>query len=156
MKKPLLLFVYILIFLACDSKISANDIVQRTVGHNFMVDGIYYKITSLQDRTIKVTHRGRSGKSYKNEYRGAVVISDSANYKGSVYHIREIGLNAFSDCDNLREIYSKATNAPYINFDYNYFNHNETILYVPVGTKENYIDWKYMICNQIEETDFCD
>ena len=60
------------LFILCVTVVNAED---------FSVDGIYYKIISKEDKTVKVTYKGSSS-SYDNEYTGDVTIPESITYKG--------------------------------------------------------------------------
>ena len=63
--KSLLLAV---IGLLCSISVSAHD---------FEVEGIYYNITSAEDKTVEVTYRGSSYYEYSNEYSGSVTIPET-------------------------------------------------------------------------------
>ena len=41
--------------------------------HDFVVDGIYYNITSTENLTVDVTYRGSSYRDYE-EYYGKIII----------------------------------------------------------------------------------
>ena len=47
--------------------------------HDFEVDGIYYNITSEEDKTVEVTYPGDYHVDYSNEYSGAVTIPESVS-----------------------------------------------------------------------------
>ncbi len=69
--------------------------------HDFEVDGIYYNITSSEDKTVEVTFRGEYYDSYSHEYTGAVTIPETITYGEITYHITSIGDLAFHSCSNL-------------------------------------------------------
>ena len=93
MKKLKLLFTTLL--LLCATVASAHD---------FLVDGIYYDITSETDQMVEVTHRGDYGSHYSNEYIGAVTIPTKVSYNGKTYRVTSIGSSAFYDCGILPSI----------------------------------------------------
>ena len=68
----------------------------NSFAYNFVVDGIYYNITSASNLTVEVTY-GPS--SYPNThecvYIGDIVIPETTNYNGSTYTITGIGDFAF-------------------------------------------------------------
>ena len=72
--------------------------------HEFVVDGIYYNITSSTNKTVKVTYRGDYCNSYDNEYTGSVVIPESVTYNESTYSVTSIGKLAFYSCFGLTSI----------------------------------------------------
>ncbi|MBR5892282.1 MAG: leucine-rich repeat domain-containing protein [Bacteroidaceae bacterium] len=63
--------------------------------HDFEIDGIYYNILSLEEKTVEVTFEGDRP---LGEYRGNVRIPASVTYKGRTYSVTTIGDNAFSNC----------------------------------------------------------
>ena len=62
--------------------------------HDFEVDGIYYNILSLEEKTVEVTFEGDRP---LGEYWGNVRIPASVTYKGRTYSVTTIGDNAFSN-----------------------------------------------------------
>ena len=72
--------------------------------HSFEVDGIYYNITSEENKTVAVTYQGSSYSQYSNEYSGAVVIPESVTYNGTTYNVTSIGSYAFRSCSGLTSI----------------------------------------------------
>ena len=68
----------------CCSTISAYD---------FVVDGIYYNITSPSELTCEVTFYSESSSS--NAYKGKIVIPTTVNYSGKTYNVIGIGKKAF-------------------------------------------------------------
>ena len=69
--------------------------------HYFEVDGIYYNITSITDKTVAVTYKGSYYSQYSNEYSGAVTIPASVTYNGTTYSVTSIERWAFQDCSSL-------------------------------------------------------
>ena len=77
------------------------------MAHDFVVDGIYYKITSSSSSdnpTVEVTFEGKYYYSYDNEYTGAVSIPESVTYGSTTYSVTSIGSSAFYDCTGLTSI----------------------------------------------------
>ena len=72
--------------------------------HNFVVNGIYYNITSSTEFTVSVTYEGNSYSSYSNEYTGSVVIPETVTYNGKTYSVTSIGESAFNDCSGLTSV----------------------------------------------------
>jgi len=72
--------------------------------HDFEVNGIYYEITSTINKTVAVTYQGNYYYSYKNEYTGPVIISESVIYNGKTYSVTSIGDHAFYGCYGLTSI----------------------------------------------------
>ena len=66
--------------------------------HDFVVNGIYYNITSEADKTVAVTYRGSYYGEYSNEYSGSATIPESVTYNGKTYSVKSIGSSAFSYC----------------------------------------------------------
>ena len=89
--KRLKILVLAVIGLLCSVSVSADGI---------QVDGIYYNITSWEDKTVEVTYRGSSS----NEYSGAVTIPESVTYNGSIYSVTSIGEYAFRNCSDLTSV----------------------------------------------------
>ena len=72
--------------------------------HDFVVDGIYYNITSSTNLTVGVTYRGSSYSEYSYEYSGAVTIPSSVTYNSNTYSVTSIGYRVFSGCSSLTAI----------------------------------------------------
>ncbi|MBR7012784.1 MAG: leucine-rich repeat protein [Muribaculaceae bacterium] len=70
--------------------------------HDFMVNGIYYKI--LNNNEVEVTYKGTSYNSYSNEYSGSVAIPPSVTYNGKTYSVTTIGGAAFDNCSGLTSV----------------------------------------------------
>ncbi len=72
--------------------------------HDFEVDGIYYNITSAEDKTVEVTYRGSSYNEYSNEYSGSVTIPETVTYNDNTYSVTSIGDYAFRYCSSLSSV----------------------------------------------------
>ena len=67
----------------------------ETGSYDFVVNGIYYSITSVN--TVAVTFKDTEYQSYS----GTVTIPSSVTYEGSSYTVTAIGPRAFRDCMDL-------------------------------------------------------
>ena len=74
---------------------------QIASAHDFVVDGIYYKINGNNDI---VTYRGAYDDEFYNEYNGDVNIPSSVTYNGTTYSVTEIGYGAFVCCTSLTSV----------------------------------------------------
>lgn len=74
------------------------------MAHDFEVGGIYYNILSEEEKTVEVTYRGDSYKSYSDEYTESVVIPENVTYNGNTYNVTSIGYYAFGYCSGLTSI----------------------------------------------------
>ncbi len=72
--------------------------------HDFVVNGIYYVITSEEDLTVEVTFKGTSSSAYSDEYTGSITIPASVTYNGNNYSVTDIGEYAFYQCSLLTSI----------------------------------------------------
>ena len=87
------LLLFLLILMSC---IGAR-------AHDFVVDGIYYNITSSSvPYTVAVTYAGTS--SQLSAYSGAVTIPESVTYNGVTYSVTSIGKEAFYYCRGLPSV----------------------------------------------------
>jgi hypothetical protein len=77
--------------------------------HDFEVEGIYYKIISSSEKTLKVSYKGNDSYSYSNEYKGDVSIPDKVHYNGIDYTVIEIQSSAFEGCSELTSIHIPAS-----------------------------------------------
>ena len=73
-------------------------------GHDFEVDGIYYKVVDDISNIVTVTYKGESCNTYADEYVGAVVIPDSITYRSINYTVEQIDAEAFSGCSKITSI----------------------------------------------------
>ena len=71
--------------------------------HDFEVDGIYYNITSEEDKTVEVTYQGDNYGDIE-EYSGAVSIPTTVTYDGQEYSVTSIGNEAFAYCYSLTSV----------------------------------------------------
>ena len=88
------LFATVAVLLCC---ITAN-------AYDFEVDGIYYKILSLEDLTVEVTNKGNYGTSFYDGYTGDVIIPSTVTYKSKSLTVTSIGDYAFARCSGLTSI----------------------------------------------------
>ena len=72
--------------------------------HDFEVGGIYYNITSAEDKTVEVTFSGNSHNSVTDEYTGEVAIPATVTHGGVTYRVTSIGGSAFRRCSGLTSI----------------------------------------------------
>lgn len=59
------------------------------LAYDFEVDGLYYDLTSLPNRTCRLT-------SGRNAYSGSLTIPEFVNYDGLVFSVTELDANAFN------------------------------------------------------------
>ena len=72
--------------------------------HDFVVDGIYYNITSAENLIVSVTYKGDYSNSYSDEYSGNVAIPEKVIYQEKTYNVTSIGVGAFLECSSLTSI----------------------------------------------------
>ena len=72
--------------------------------HDFEEGGIYYNITSAEDKTVAVTFSGKYDYTVSDEYTGEVAILATVTHGGVTYRVTSIGNDAFSDCSDLTSI----------------------------------------------------
>ncbi len=133
----------------------------NAAAYDFEKDGIYYTITSEDNRTVEVTNHG----SNSVRYSGAVVIPSSVIKSGETYKVTEIGDDAFvgSLAGEDTVIYYKVSTPPEItstigegrNSAFDIATVSYTTPYVPVGAKKDYevAEWCKEFMN-IEEMNF--
>lgn len=119
--------------------------------HAFYFDGIHYRVLSEEDRTVKVYDIDDIYEKYK------VVIPERVVCDGITYTVTSIEDNVFHSCDGLTSaIYCQPQTPPFGGS--NTFSDKtlkNSVLYVPIGTKEAYMQtdpWRSF--RNIEETDF--
>ena len=88
-----------LLMLAAVLSVSVN-----ALAYDFAVDGIYYNILSVQDKTVKVTYKEYSNGTYKSDYSGDVVIPEQVQYNEELYRVTSIGSDAFHGCSSLASV----------------------------------------------------
>lgn len=111
MKKLLTLLACFTLLLSCNSfkkdksncAVTESQITPRT-GHDFEVDGIYYKVLDNTSNAVAVTYKGDSYAAYADEYIGTVTIPSNITYSGVNYAVEQIGTDAFRDCSNMTSI----------------------------------------------------
>ena len=72
--------------------------------HDFEVGGIYYNITSDEDKTVEVTFSGKYYDTVTDEYTGEVAIPATVTHGGVTYRVTSIGGSAFKGCTGLTSI----------------------------------------------------
>jgi hypothetical protein len=140
MKQKLLLFLLLLTSLA-------------TYAYDFESNGIYYTITSDDDKTVEVT-------TGDTDYSGDVVIPETVTYSDAKYSVNSIieyafygcislmsvelpasmtsiGDRAFLDCTSLKTVSSYNPKPPTLGSDV-FANCPIETVYVPVGSVETY------------------
>ncbi len=70
----------------------------KTFPYDFVVDGIYYLVTS--DNTVSVSYKDTN----YNTYSGNVEIPETVSFNGNTYRVTSIGTNSFAYCDELLSI----------------------------------------------------
>ena len=85
-------YLFTALFVLCVTVVNAED---------FSIGGIYYNITSKEDKTVKVTCKGSNYSSVYNEYTGDVTIPEKVTYNGISYSVTSIGEEAFGGCSGL-------------------------------------------------------
>ena len=81
--------------LLCSTSMSAHD---------FEVDGIYYNITSAEDKTVEVTFSGDSYDAVLDKYSGSVTIPETVTYNDNIYSVISIGSFSFAGCSGLTSV----------------------------------------------------
>ncbi len=74
------------------------------VGTKFDVDGIYYEVTSSEERTVDVTWGGESASSGTESYIGDITIPQTVVYDNVTYTVTRIGDSAFCSCYDLTSL----------------------------------------------------
>ena len=71
--------------------------------HDFVVNDIYYNITSPNETvlTVDVTFEGSSYSSSKKTYADSVVVPETVTYKNKKYSVTGVANRAFYNCVNL-------------------------------------------------------
>ena len=70
--------------------------------HDFVVNGIYYNITSTNEMTVSVTYEGNSYSSAT--YTGDIFIPATVIYNSNTYSVTSIGSDAFQNCSGLTSV----------------------------------------------------
>ena len=71
--------------------------------HDFVVDGIYYNITSSTEMTVEVTCKNYYLNIY-DEYTGRVSIPRIVKHDGYMYRVTRINDGAFRGCSDLTSV----------------------------------------------------
>ena len=71
---------------------------------DFEVDGIYYNITSQENKTVAVTYKKTSKQEPSVYYEGDITIPEQVTYNEEVYTVTEIGEEAFMSCNKLMSV----------------------------------------------------
>ena len=97
-----LTFFKLLALVAClTSTLSAS--AQWTPKYDFVVNGIYYKITSSTNKTVGVSQKYNAF-DITGDYSGSVTIPSSVYYNGTTYQVTSIQENAFYWCPDLTSV----------------------------------------------------
>ena len=74
--------------------------------HDFEVDGIYYTITSSEDKTVAVSYQDNINDGYNPsyDYTGDIVIPKQVTYNDLEYSVTSIGYAAFLNCFDLTSV----------------------------------------------------
>ena len=74
--------------------------------HDFEVDGIYYTITSSEDKTVAVSYQDNINDGYNPsyDYTGDIVIPKQVTYNDIEYSVTSIGYAAFLNCFDLTSV----------------------------------------------------
>lgn len=94
--------------------------------NKFVVDGIYYTITS--GSTVSVTYRDANYCSYD----GAVIIPSTVEHGGKTYTVNKIDMSAFRECKNPMGLEVIVPNTVTTIGDYAFYN--STLDYIELGT----------------------
>lgn len=73
---------------------------QGLYAYSFTVDGFYYSIISMEDRTVSITNIDGSTPSYS----GNIIIPSTVTYLDNTFTVSTIGYRAFYNCDNLYSV----------------------------------------------------
>ena len=71
--------------------------------HDFEVNHIFYQVKSKADKTVEVTFKGATDKSYANEYASVVRIPETVTHDGQTYTVVGITDRAFSNQESLTQ-----------------------------------------------------
>ena len=82
-------FLFTTLLLLCSIVVNAHD---------FEVDGIYYNITDVTNKTVGVVGHN------SDKITGRVVFPDSVTYNGTTYSVTSVGWRAFHGCSHLTSV----------------------------------------------------
>lgn len=71
--------------------------------HDFVVDGIFYKITSNPGLTVSVTYEGDCY-SFSDEYAGVITIPSKVSYRNIEFTVVSVGDDAFHGCTGITSV----------------------------------------------------
>ncbi len=83
---------------------TASGVGVEKNAYDFEADGVYYNITSRQDRTVEVTCLYRMHDKNCLAYEGKIVIPQKVTRDGYDYTVTGIGEYAFYACENLLSV----------------------------------------------------
>ena len=69
----------------------------NVLAYDFESGGIYYNITSTEDKTVEVTYKDTN----YNSYTGDVTIPSTVTHEETEYSVTSIGNKAFQNCTSL-------------------------------------------------------
>ena len=75
-----------------------------TNADDFEVNGIYYNITYIIDKTLEVSYKESISSDYSDEYSSSITIPATVTYDGVTYSVTSIGNHAFEHCSSLTDI----------------------------------------------------
>ena len=71
----------------------------QTKAHDFEVNGMYYNIVSISEKTCEVTYRGADYSDARFTYSGTITVPEFVQYNGRTLKVIGIGDNAFNNYD---------------------------------------------------------
>lgn len=77
-----------------------SSVCGSAAAYDFIVDSVFYNITSDTDLTVEVTYE----KSGYNSYSGDITVPEQVTYDGTSYNVTAIGNNAFRACTALTSV----------------------------------------------------
>ena len=94
MKSKFFLFVLLQVLIAA-----------HAVAHDFELDGIYYRVLSVAERTAEVVCKGEMDPNNPpKNYSHDVVIPATVDYNAVTYKVVQVGESAFYHCDELEHV----------------------------------------------------
>ena len=83
--------------------LSARLFAPAAWAYDFRADGIYYNITSSNDKTVAVTYRSYTY-TYNSYYSGDITIPATVTHNGTEYRVTSIGNGTFYNCFGLTTV----------------------------------------------------
>lgn len=76
------------------------------LAHDFIVDGICYNVTSMEEKTVEVTFNSdeKVENVYRHFYKDVIFVPEKVNYGGKEYTVTAIGESAFELNDELLSV----------------------------------------------------